>query len=94
MCLVCPLVADCGGPRVTAGAPKASAEFHGSQRYYRGRVVDFLVHLSPGCASPSTISLLAWPRHAERERLISLIGQLAVEGLLNVDHDQQVRLPE
>jgi A/G-specific adenine glycosylase len=94
MCLLCPLVADCGGPRVTAGSPKASGEFHGSQRYYRGRLVDFLAHLSPGlCVSVDDLATRVAP-HAERERLISLIGQLAVEGLLTVDHDQQVRLPE
>ncbi len=94
MCLLCPLVTDCGGPRGFVSAPKPSAEFRGSQRYYRGRVVDFLAHLPHG----ETVSVDALAKQtappAERERLIELIGQLASDGLLNLDHAQQVRLPD
>jgi len=93
MCLLCPLVAECGGPREPA-KPKASGEFRGSQRYYRGRVVDFLSQL-PGAARVSVDDLAAHTGPpAERERVVTLIHRLASEGLLTVDDDQRVRLPD
>jgi A/G-specific adenine glycosylase len=96
MCLLCPLVADCGGPRLNGGAkkPRAASEFHGSQRYYRGRVVDFLTRLPHG-ESVSVDELATYTAlPAERGRLIALIGQLASDGMLTIDDKQQVRLPD
>jgi A/G-specific adenine glycosylase len=94
MCLLCPLVTDCGGPRASAPSPKPTTEFRGSQRYYRGRVVDFLTRLPHG----ETVSVEALASQtappAERQRLIDLIGQLSSDGLLKLDRAQQVSLPD
>lgn len=94
MCLVCPLVAGCGGPRAFSPLPKDAASFRGSQRYYRGRVVEFLTQLPQGdSVCVGDLAGRIGPL-AERERLIRLIGQLACDGLVSVDHDQRVRLPD
>jgi len=96
MCLLCPLVAQCGGPRLPERAPKpaASADFRGSQRYYRGRVVDFLTRLPLGDrVSVDQLATHAGPP-SDRERLIALIDQLALDGLLNIDDQRQVCLPD
>ena len=96
MCLLCPLVADCGGPGVSSSSrkPRATGEFHGSQRFYRGRVVDFLTRLPHGDGvSVDDLARQTAPP-SERERLIALITQLASDGLLSVDAEQQVRLPD
>jgi A/G-specific adenine glycosylase len=95
LCVLCPLVADCGGPRESLSSPGHSAvEFRGSQRYYRGRIVDFLTRLPPGdrVAVDHLAASLAPPE--ERERLIGLIGQLGSDGLVNVDANRQVSLPD
>jgi A/G-specific adenine glycosylase len=94
MCLLCPLVADCGGPRVSPRPARPSVEFRGSQRYYRGRVVDFLsrLPLGEGVGVDDLAARVAPP--AERERLVALIEQLALDGMLVLGHDHQVRLPD
>jgi A/G-specific adenine glycosylase len=94
MCLLCPLVADCGGPRPTGSAPRPSAEFRGTQRFYRGRVVDFLTHMPRGDAVFVEDLLTRFAEPPEPERLLALIKQLAFEGLLHIDPDHQVHLPE
>ncbi|MGI9148857.1 MAG: hypothetical protein ACR2IK_20295, partial [Chloroflexota bacterium] len=96
LCLVCPLMTHCGGPRLSPGSPRPStaSEFRGSARYYRGRVVEYLAHLTDG-QSVSVENLVAQlAGSSERDRLIALIERLAMEGLLIVDHERQVRLPE
>ncbi|MDQ6671438.1 MAG: A/G-specific adenine glycosylase, partial [Chloroflexota bacterium] len=94
MCLVCPVVSECDGPRAFSPSPKAAAAFHGSRRYYRGRVIDFLAHLPHG-ESVSVDDLARQTASAhEQQRMIQLIGQLASDGLLHVDHEQGVRLPD
>jgi A/G-specific adenine glycosylase len=96
MCLLCPLLADCGGPRLNGGGPKPrlQGEFQGSARYYRGRVVDVLRRL-PHDAGISIDDLASQTAPAaERARLIALIGQLDSDVMLSVDAAQQVRLPD
>jgi A/G-specific adenine glycosylase len=96
MCLLCPLVAECGGPHPEASSrkPRAAGEFRGSQRYYRGRVVDFLTQLPHGAGvSVDELATHTAPP-SERERLIALIEQLASDGLLSIDARQHARLPD
>jgi A/G-specific adenine glycosylase len=96
MCLLCPLVSDCGGPRTDGRVktPHAAGEFRGSQRYYRGRVVDFLSRLPHGDSISVDDLVTHTAPPSERQRLIELISQLANDGLLNVDAEQQVHLPD
>jgi len=97
LCLACPLVAECGGPGAVvgrSGLKKTQGEFRGSTRYYRGRIVDLLRKL-PADAAVSVDEVAA--RLApidERQRLVVLIGRLAAEGMLSLDADRLVRLPE
>ncbi|HLZ32283.1 MAG TPA: A/G-specific adenine glycosylase [Chloroflexota bacterium] len=96
MCLLCPLVASCGGPRVDVRAKKSrpAGEFRGSERYYRGRVVAFLARIPHGDGiSIGDLATQTAP-FAERARQMALIAQLASEGLLVIDAEQQVRLPD
>jgi hypothetical protein len=96
MCLLCPLVAECGGPRPSDSArkPRSPGEFQGSARYYRGRVVDVLRRLPHGAGiSIDDLASHTAPASA-RARLVALIGQLASDGMLSVDAAQQVRLPD
>jgi A/G-specific adenine glycosylase len=96
MCLLCPLVSNCAGPRHVDGSrkPRAVGEFHGSQRYYRGRVVDLLTRLPHGDGiSIDDLATRTAPA-SERVRLVALITQLAGDGLLTIDDSQQVRLPD
>jgi A/G-specific adenine glycosylase len=98
LCLVCPLVADCGGPREfrRAGPPtgRPAGEFAGSQRYYRGRIVEVLRGLPRGASLALDELVERVAPLPERERLLSLIRQLALEGLLSLDAERLVRLPD
>jgi A/G-specific adenine glycosylase len=98
LCLVCPLVAECGGPSEAAasltGLKGRQGEFRGSRRYYRGRIVDLLSKLPAG-ATVTVDDLAARLAPAdERQLLVSLVGQLAAEGMLSLDAAQLVRLPD
>jgi A/G-specific adenine glycosylase len=88
LCLVCPLMSECGGPRPSAAPVRRAAEFRGSSRYYRGRILDELRRVPNGAR-------LALRELAGRvDDRIDLIAKLAAEGLIEVDADRQVRLAE
>ena len=85
LCLVCPLVGDCGGPRAPESSARSTAgQFNGSRRYHRGRIIQSLREL------PAGESMLVSELGARRE----LIDQLAADGLVRIDADQRVRLAE
>ena len=85
LCLVCPLVAECGGPHATAGSPKVAAgPFNGSRRYHRGRIVQVLRGL------PAGESMRVSDLGERRE----LVHQLAADGLVRIDADERVRLAD
>jgi A/G-specific adenine glycosylase len=85
LCLVCPLVTECGGPRPPAVALKAGAErFNGSRRFYRGRVIQLLRELPPGQSVP--VRQLGVRR--------DLVERLSAEGLVRIDADERVRLAD
>jgi A/G-specific adenine glycosylase len=94
MCLLCPLVADCGGPGVSVSPSKPAVGFQGSQRFFRGRVIDFLTRLPRGEVVLVDELATQTAPPSERERLVALIGQLASDGLLTIDTQQRVRLPD
>jgi A/G-specific adenine glycosylase len=89
LCLVCPLLGECGGPRATAPKPRPSGDFRGSNRYFRGRILDELRH-----ADGVLLTELA-ARNGNRR---DLIDRLATEGLIKIsielDSAQTVRLAD
>jgi A/G-specific adenine glycosylase len=90
LCLVCPLVAECGGPRPVRARPNgAQAEaFQGSRRYFRGRILDELRRLAPGERVP--LADLAARVGGQGELIVRLAG----EGLVEIDSQARVRLAE
>ena len=86
LCLVCPLLAECGGPRPMQ--PKPAAEFRSSSRYFRGRIIDFLRVL------PSGASVLLDDLTDAVHTSPAVVRQLAEDGLLEVDVENRVSLPE
>jgi A/G-specific adenine glycosylase len=85
LCLVCPLVADCGGPRAPVSVARTAAgQFNGSRRYHRGRIIQRLREL------PAGDSLLLSDLGDRRE----VVLRLAADGLVSVDADGRVRLAE
>jgi A/G-specific adenine glycosylase len=93
LCLVCPLVTECGGPAVGRGsATRSVGEFRDSSRFYRGRLVDVLRGMPGGTSMDALADELGGP--AGRERIIDLVHQLVSDGLLAVDHARNVRLAE
>jgi A/G-specific adenine glycosylase len=85
LCLVCPLMSECGGPRAAAARARPAGEFQGSNRYFRGRILDELRH-----ADGVPLAELA-ARNGNRH---DLIHRLAAEGLVEVDLAQTVRLSD
>jgi A/G-specific adenine glycosylase len=83
LCLLCPLMSECGGPRSAAPRPRAAGEFHGSNRYFRGRILDELRR-----ADGVPLAELA-ARNGNRH---DLIERLAAEGLVELDSGHTVRL--
>ena len=88
LCLICPLLHECGGPRPSGGRRAPAGEFRSSNRYFRGRILDELRGLPTG-------------RHLELDALaervegrVDLIHALAAEGLLEIDSNRRVKLPE
>jgi A/G-specific adenine glycosylase len=93
LCLVCPLIAECGGPVVSRrAASRSTAEFRGSSRFYRGRLVDLLRGLPGGTSIDALADELGGP--SGRGRIIDLVHQLVSDGLLAVDQEGNVSLAE
>jgi A/G-specific adenine glycosylase len=89
LCLLCPLLEECGGPPSPAGRrPTSPDRFAGSSRYYRGRILDELRALPPGETLP--FEALAGPAHGRSD----LVRQLAAAGLVEIDSADRVRLAE
>jgi A/G-specific adenine glycosylase len=89
LCLVCPLLSECGGPRAMARKTRPAGEFHGSNRYFRGRILDELRHTD----GMPLVELAA--RNGDRR---DLIDRLAAEGLIKIlielDSVETVRLAD
>jgi A/G-specific adenine glycosylase len=81
LCLVCPLLPECGGPRATRPR-KPQGEFSGSNRYYRGRILDALRRFERVAVD----ELVA--QHGGRR---DLLERLTADGLITIEGDQ-VRL--
>jgi A/G-specific adenine glycosylase len=92
-CLICPLLAECGGPRPRSRREvhhrKPAEEFRASNRYVRGRILDALRDLPPG--ERVTRAALA---DRVGGRAYEMVDALAAEGLVAVDADGQVQLPQ
>jgi A/G-specific adenine glycosylase len=88
LCLICPLLQECGGPRPHSRRRAPAGEFKSSNRYVRGRILDELRGLPPG-AGISRMTL------AERvDDRADLVDALVADGLVVIDSDGQVHLPE
>jgi A/G-specific adenine glycosylase len=88
LCLVCPLLGECGGPRATSSAPgRPNTAFRGSTRFYRGRIVARLREVPAG----ETLALddLAAEVGGRRDLILKLVS----EGLLQLRHNR-VRLAD
>jgi A/G-specific adenine glycosylase len=110
LCLVCPLVSECAGPDAPTaagvqtlggpmpGSPARAARpggvFQGSSRYYRGRIVDTLRALSAGSSLPLHELAARVAPPADQARVIDLTRRLDTEGLLTIELDQRVHLPD
>jgi A/G-specific adenine glycosylase len=90
LCLVCPLLVECAGPEppelpaAVAGPP--SEPFTSSSRYFRGRVIDALRAASAGLP----LDVLC----ARVGATPDLVDRLARDGLVLIDTDGRVRLPD
>lgn len=82
LCLICPLMAECGGPKPAPHKTTQQGQFHGSNRHIRGRILDELRRVR----SVDLAELAA--RHGDRR---DLIDKLVAEGLLELENEQ-VRL--
>jgi A/G-specific adenine glycosylase len=78
LCLVCPLLSECAGPRDEAPSKAPQGEFRGSRRFHRGRILDLL-------RGVERLPLAAVSTHHD------LIARMAAEGLVEIDEDS-VRL--
>jgi A/G-specific adenine glycosylase len=88
LCLVCPILTECGGPApVRAAVKKRPMEpFTSSSRYFRGRVVDALR------AAPAGIALDGLVHEVGTSP--DVIERLARDGLVRLDADGLVTLAE
>jgi A/G-specific adenine glycosylase len=94
-CLICPLLAECEGPRPRASVSggsrkprKIERDFKASNRYLRGRILDELRGMPPGTRVPRAVL-------AKRiDGRVELIDALAADGLVAIEADGHVRLPE
>jgi A/G-specific adenine glycosylase len=78
LCLVCPLLTECGGPRPARLSRTQPGAFAGSRRYYRGRILDALRRREVIPASELGDG--------------EIIARMAAEGLIEIGADGQVRL--
>jgi A/G-specific adenine glycosylase len=89
LCLVCPLVSECGGPVPNGkSVSKPTAEFRGSRRFYRGRIVEALRD-TPGGMSLRALCVATGGSH-----VIDLVQKLTADGLIVVDVGENVRLSD
>jgi A/G-specific adenine glycosylase len=88
LCLICPLLHECGGPRPHARRRAAVGEFRSSNRYFRGRILDELRGLPPR----SSVSRASLAEHVGGRA--DLVDALAAEGLIAIDANGQVHLPD
>jgi A/G-specific adenine glycosylase len=86
LCLLCPLVHECGGPVAHCSAPPSAGRFAGSNRYYRGRILDQLRALGTSEALPFAVLAASVEGRGE------LIKRLAEAGLVEIDDEGLVRL--
>jgi A/G-specific adenine glycosylase len=96
LCLVCPLVQHCRGPGEGRFSIRpAAGEFHGSSRYYRGRLIDTLCALSADetIAVADLIARVA-AGAGDEARIAALVRRLAADGLVLVDQLDRARLPD
>jgi A/G-specific adenine glycosylase len=101
LCLVCPLLGTCRAslngraqqaPR--RGRSTSEEPFSGSERYFRGRVVDVVRSLAPGESIDLGQLVAQLPAPIASARLERLVRRLASDGLLALDNEQRVRLPD
>jgi A/G-specific adenine glycosylase len=93
LCLLCPLVAECGGPLTSGSTPRPPAsEFIGSSRYVRGQLIQRVSQLPHGVGVD--LEELASAFGGNRARTRDFVEQLAVDGLLSIDAERRVRLAE
>ena len=78
LCLVCPLLGECGGPRAVCRTRPPAQTFAGSRRFRRGRMLDAL-------RQREAISL---SELGDRE----LVARMAADGLVEIGDDGYVRL--
>jgi A/G-specific adenine glycosylase len=83
LCLVCPLLAECNGPKLWPRRRPVQGEFAGSNRFHRGRILARLRELAPSASLPI----------AEAGRP-DLVEALIRDGLVETDDYGGVRLPE
>jgi A/G-specific adenine glycosylase len=88
LCLICPLLQECGGPLPYVRQRATAAEFKSSNRYFRGRILDELRELPAGARLPK--AMLA-ARVGGRSDLVEALAQ---DGLLEIVAGDQVQLPE
>ena len=83
------------GPARLKAGPRQQAPFHGSRRYYRGRIVQALRELPPG-ESIRVAALrerLAYQDGLDNGSFRDLLDALARDGLVRIDGRGRVRLP-
>jgi|SRR5579864_5687432 len=85
LCLVCPLLGECGGPQQWPRRNRPQGTFSGSNRFFRGRILSALRAVPAGESVPA--SELAGSRH-------DLLLRLAQDGLIQFDGDDRVRLAD
>jgi A/G-specific adenine glycosylase len=83
LCLLCPLLDVCPGPRQESSSGRKQGEFQGSNRFFRGRILDALRGVEQ---MPMPVLL------ARVDGRRDLVERLAAEGLVEVSNDQTVRL--
>jgi A/G-specific adenine glycosylase len=98
-CLICPLLAECGGPgpattpRPRGRERKPPEEFRGSNRYVRGRILDELRALPAGARLTRTALAERVGGRRDLTDVSTLLDALATDGLVQIDASGGVQLP-
>jgi A/G-specific adenine glycosylase len=77
-----------------ARAARPAGAFEGSRRYYRGRIIDTLRAVCAGSSLPLHELAARVAPPADQARVIDLTRRLDAEGLLTIELDQRVHLPD